>query len=174
MYAYNACRICNDCRFKNTHIHTLQYFYTDNDTLMHAGEYYSECNICISDIRVDHTHTHNKDVPIICICIIKTWKKHGLNVTLLCKEVWASEWKVYCNGRMHAVLNKSPQWCARQKNKISVTPKTVFALCPGFPSWTVSYSALALGTYYTFIEMAWTFSVWHGLQHLIENAALVN
>ena len=26
---------------------------------IHAGEYYSDCNLYISDICEDHTHTHN-------------------------------------------------------------------------------------------------------------------
>ena len=40
------------------HRHTLKHV-THSDIRIHAGEYYSDCNLYISNICEDHTHTHN-------------------------------------------------------------------------------------------------------------------
>ena len=41
-------------------MHTLNMHVMDSDTRIHAGEYYSDCSLYISNICEDHTHTHNK------------------------------------------------------------------------------------------------------------------
>ena len=99
-------------------VHT-KFFKPSNIKMMNA----------YNDLTINTKISYNTIKWTTCQCTWKLCQEHvpfcfsdlthetAIYVTWLCKEVWKSEWKVYCNRLKHVVLNKSPTVKCSPTNK---------------------------------------------------------